>query len=341
MAAARLQSPDTAALRIALQRLRPSTISSYASILRTLARHAPTNNKDFADSLEAAFASMSSTSSPNRSWSIMAALQLALQLRLIPPFDLGLCKAMARGANAKQSTVDRQLWFHPDDLHIVDKMDSDFSAAAHCSFDLMLRAGQIEQLLCGDIDLETQSVWCPPHKATPFPYLRKPHPGTLQRLVAIAHGRPPSERLFQRSGRQYSEMLGALTEQELGTRYTWHSLRRGGATTRAHLGHSSEDIRRFGAWTSERALTHYIFPWSSGPLRKYRNETAIATAEPSTSVPAEKQNKNQRSLAKPPTANRARHSGNVRLPARQVTRTPPPPNNVARDERQRRVNSRG
>jgi hypothetical protein len=105
----------------------------------------------------------------------------------------------------------------------------------------------------------------------PFPYLRKPKPDVWGKLVKLHSGRQPQDRLFSRKAREYSALLGKATEEALQVRFTWHSLRRGGATTRAHLGQSPDFIRRFGCWVSERALTHYVFPWSDLPLRRWRS----------------------------------------------------------------------
>ena len=195
-----------------------------------------------------------------RVWTSVSALSWARTLRLLPPFDLQVCQAIARGIDARAFVSIRQLWFHPSGVHILDTVDKDFAAAGHLSFDLMLRASQMELLKCADLEFSTKSVWCPPHKNTSFPYLRQPQPAVWARIRAVHAGRPSSEKLFKRAPREYSELLGKITEAAFGVRLTWHSLRRGGATTRAQAGESAEAIRRFGCWGSEKAVTHYIFP---------------------------------------------------------------------------------
>lgn len=245
---------------------------------------------------------------PSRIWATVSALGLAHKLHLIPPCDLPLCHAIARGYDSSANPTPRQLWFHPADLPLLATLDEDFTAAANLSFDLMLRAGQLDRLLCGDLDYSTQSVWCPPHKQIKFPYLRKPSPEVWQMLTNLHRSRPPSEKLFKRTSREYSELLGELTEAKLKVRLTWHALRRGGATTRAHAGQPADAIRRFGSWTSEKAVTHYIFPWSEVPLRCWRAEpptspSAASPGGPATQSHPKRRNKSIRAPA------RIRHSG--------------------------------
>ena len=181
-----------------------------------------------------------------------------------------VCSAIARGYDSSATPAPRQQWYHPSDLPILSTIDDDFTAPANLSFDLMLRAGRLDLLLCDDLDISTESIWCPPHKQNKFPYLRKPTPEVWKMLERLQSGRPSEEKLFKRTSREYSALLGELTEAKLKTRITWHALRRGGATTRAHAGQSADAIRHFGCWTSEKAVTHYIFPWSDVPLRCWR-----------------------------------------------------------------------
>ena len=167
-----------------------------------------------------ALAAYSDCVNPGRIWTAVSALTWAQRLHLLPPIDLETCRAIARGVDATAAPIIRQLWFHPADLHVVSTVDADFDAAAHTSFDLMLRCGQLDRMLCSDLDYNTQSIWCPPHKGVRFPYLRKPSLSTWNKLVAVHANRAPSERLFQRNSRQYSSMLGDLTEKTFGVRFT-------------------------------------------------------------------------------------------------------------------------
>ena len=276
-------------MQLALHKLQPASLQAYASALRSLVRHLPLlSTSPLQQQLEFALAAYSDTVHPGRVWTAVSALCWAQRLHLLPPFDLDVCRAIARGVDASAPPVIGQLWFHPTDLHVLSTVDPDFDAAAHVSFDLMLRAGQLDLLQCGDLDYCTQSVWCPPHKGVRFPYLRKPSNSTWQKLVAVHANRPSNDRLFLRKSRVYSNLLGDLTEKALGVRLTWHTLRRGGATTRAHRGESAEAIGRFGCWGSEKAVTHYLFPWSDVPLRHWRPAQPHPSPTTTTRVTAPK-----------------------------------------------------
>ena len=105
-------------------------------------------------------------------------------------------------------------------------------------------------------------------------------------------------------------MLGDLTAQAVGVRFTWHSLRRGGATARAHRGESADAIRRFGCWNSEKALTHYIFPWSELPLRHWRNSQHHSPASTAANLAAAKPPAKQRRRTTKRAVHDPRGSGN-------------------------------
>ena len=290
-----MQHPEQRWLQLALQKLQPTSLSSYASALRTLARYIPRNFSPLQQQLEDALASYSDCVSPGRIWTAVSALTWANKFHLLPSLDLEIFRAIARGIDAKAPPVVRQLWFHPSDLPALSTGDADFETAALLSFDLMLRAGQLDLLRCADLDYPTKSVWCPPHKGVRFPYLRAPQPNIWAKLVALHANRPPDQRLFLRTARQYSAMLGTLTEEAFQTRFTWHTLRRGGATTRAHRGESAESIRRFGCWNSEQAVTHYVFPWCDIPLRHWRAPQTHSTSSTAARIPAQQSHPQQRS----------------------------------------------
>jgi hypothetical protein len=184
---------------LASLRLQPSTLSSYASALSTLARFIPANPTSFQDAVERGFGDYALTVSPSRAWALLAALKICRQLHLLPPIDLSLCTSAARGKQTTSPPQFRQLWFHPADLPIVDALDADFACAAHLCFDLLLRGGQLDLILVKDLDLQNRGLWCPPHKNVPFPYFRKPSSGVWTRLVALSAGRPPGEKLFKRN----------------------------------------------------------------------------------------------------------------------------------------------
>ena len=258
-AARRLRFPTTKWEQLVLQKLQPSTIGTYSSALCTLSRYCNPTHSPFSSAIAHALAEYSTAVLPSRLWTAISALTWAKRLSLLPPFDLLVCQAIGRGVEA-----------------------------AHVSFDLMLRSGQLDKLCCGDLDYATCSVWCPPHKNVQFPYLRQPKPAVWSQLVQLHNKRPAGDKLFKRTARQYSQMLGDLTQTALQVRFTWHSLRRGGATTRAHLGQSADAIRRFGCWGSERAITHYIFPWSEAPLRHWRADSADTAPTGAASQPAAK-----------------------------------------------------
>lgn len=223
---------------------------------------------NFQSQIQQALASYAKQVGPGRLWAAFSALTFASNLGLLPTVNATICRAIVRGHERTAAPPPRQLWFHPADLpHIINAYDNTFRVAVLLSFDLLLRAGQLEHIKVADIDHSTQSVWCPPHKSTRFPYLRKPKRHIWDALVKLTRQQQQHERVFPLAGHVYSKMLGDATEQRLGIRLTWHSLRRGGATHRAHLGEPAEQIRRFACWTSERAITHYIFPWSAVPLR--------------------------------------------------------------------------
>ena len=120
---------------------------------------------------------------------------------------------------------------------------------------------------------------------------------------------PPSEKLFKREPREYSDLLGKVTEAAFGVRITWHSIRSGGATTRAQAGESVEAIRRFGCWGSEKAVTHYIFPWSDVPVRCYRTDQPDqAVTSPSSEHPQQLHPRGSKTTSTPPSHVR-RHRG--------------------------------
>ena len=121
--------------------------------------------------------------SPGRLWSTLAALDWATRLRLFPTVDLRLSKAITRGVEAASPPRNKQLWFHPLDLPILSRVDADFEAAGLLSFDLMLRAGQLERLRVRDLDHSRRGVWCPPHKNVINPYLRNPKPSTWEKIA--------------------------------------------------------------------------------------------------------------------------------------------------------------
>ena len=199
-------------MQLALQKLQPPSILTYASALRTLARYITLEQQPFSTQVEDVIASYSEHVAPGRVWTTVSALSWAQRLHLIPTFDPEICRAIARGISSAAPPVIRQLWFHPADLPILSTVDPDFEAAAHLSFDLMLRAGQLDRLLCSDLDFSSQSVWCPPHKNVHFPYLRKPKPATWARIVQIHAGRAPTERLCTRVSTEYSDLLTHITE---------------------------------------------------------------------------------------------------------------------------------
>ena len=299
-------------MQLALQKLQPPSILTYASALRTLARYVTLEQQPFSQQVEDALASYSAHVAPGRVWTTVSSLSWAQRLRLIPAFNPEVCRAIARGISTAAPPVIRQLWFHPADLPILSTVDLDFEAAAHVSFDLMLRAGQLDRLLCSDLDHSSHSLWYPPHKNIPFPYLRKPSPATWALLLKVHAGRAPTERLFSRASREYSDLLARITEAAYQVRFTWHTLRRGGATTRAHLGESPDAIRRFGCWSSERALTHYLFPWSALPLRSWRPNQPHPPPPTTTPQPASQPHPQQRPRPpRRPTHNRRgpRHAG--------------------------------
>ena len=213
-------------------------------------------------------------------WKNVVRNRLVAKFHLLPPLDLEIFRAIACGIDAKAPLVIRQLWFHPSDLPALSAGDTDFETAALC---------------CADLDYPTKSIWCPPHKGVRFPYLRAPQPHIWQKLVALHSNRPSDQRLFLRTARQYSAMLGSLTEKAFQTRFTWHTLRRGGATTRAHRGESAESIRRFGCWNSEQAVTHYVFPWCDIPLRHWRAPQPHSAPSTTASVSAQQPHPQQRS----------------------------------------------
>ena len=223
--------------------MRPSTIATYASALCVLSRYCLHTSLPLPQQIELALAEYAKSVGPSRLWTTVSALSFAHKLRLLPEISLTVCQFLARGHSASAETPVRQLWFHPADLHTLSSMDDDFQCAALLSFDLMLRCGQLELLTCGDLDHKTRSVWCPPHNSLRFPYLRQPSADVWQGLVRLHTGRPAKAPLFKRSAHAYSQMLGSLTEEALQVRLTWHSLRRGGATARAHAGQSAETIR--------------------------------------------------------------------------------------------------
>jgi len=231
-----MQRPTTSWLQIALQKLKPLTISTYASCLRTLARLLSSDTQSLSSQLVQAIATYSTTVSPTRVWTMLSALSWATRLQLLPPLDLTLARAVAQGNQHSQPTPIRQLWFHPSDLGILSNIDLDFETAGNLCFDLMLRGGQLERLTCGNLDYTSQSVWCPPHKNVLFPYLRKPQQHIWTLLCKLHNGRPATQKLFSRTAKEYSDLLAKHTEATLHLRYTWHSLRRGGAIARAHQG---------------------------------------------------------------------------------------------------------
>jgi hypothetical protein len=298
--------------------VRPSTIATYASALCVLSRYCLHTSLPLPQQIELALAEYAKSVGPSRLWTTVSALTFAHKLRLLPEISLTVCQFLARGHSASAETPVRQLWFHPADLHILSSMDGDFQCAALLSFDLMLRCGQLELLTCGDLDHATRSVWCPPHKSLRFPYLRQPSADVWQRLVRLQAGRPAQARLFKRSAHEYSQMLGSLTEETLQVRLTWHALRRGGATARAHAGQSAEAIRRFGCWSSDRAVSHYIFPWSELQLRHYHAYEAAPPPGPSTG--GSPQQPSSKRSTRPPAAQARRPAARIhgRLPARQA-----------------------
>jgi len=231
-----MQRPTTSWLQIALQKLKPLTISTYGSCLRTLARLLSSDTQSLSSQLVQAIATYSTTVSPTRVWTMLSALSWATRLQLLPPLDLTLARAVAQGNQHSQPTPIRQLWFHPSDLGILSNIDLDFETAGNLCFDFMLRGGQLERLTCGDLDYTSQSVCCPPHKNVLFPYLRKPQQHIWTLLCKLHNGRPATQKLFSRTAKEYSDLLAKHTEATLHLRYTWHSLRRGGAIARAHQG---------------------------------------------------------------------------------------------------------
>ena len=92
--------------------------------------------------------------------------------------------AVARGVEASAPLIIRQLWFHPADFHILSSIDTDFDAAAHVSFDLILRAGQLDLLQCGDLDYSTSQCGARPTRECAFPTCVNP---------AAARGRSSSQ----------------------------------------------------------------------------------------------------------------------------------------------------
>ena len=148
-------------LKLALQKLKAPSLATYASTLRTLARYIPLASGTLASHIADALASYSEHVSPSRVWSTISALHWATRLKLLPPLNLDVCRAIAQGISSATPTDVRQLWFHPSDLGILSSIDPDFETAAHLPFDLMLRGGQLELLRCSDLDFQTESVWCP------------------------------------------------------------------------------------------------------------------------------------------------------------------------------------
>ena len=141
-------------MQLALQKLQPASLQAYASAIRSLVRHLPLlSSSPLQQQLEFALAAYSDTVHPGGVWTAVSALCWAQRLHLLPRFDRDVCRAIARGVEASAPPAIRQLWFHPADLHILSSIDADFDAAAHLSFDLMLRAGQLDLLQCGDLDL--------------------------------------------------------------------------------------------------------------------------------------------------------------------------------------------
>ena len=304
-----MQHPKKRWLQLALQKLQVPSLSTYASVLRTLARYLPLNKLPLQQQLEDALASFSDSVSAGRIWTAVSALTWAHKLHLLPQLDLEIFRSIARGIDAKAPPVIRQLWFHPSDLSLLSNLDADFEAAALLSYDLMLRSGQLDLLQCYDLDFSTKSIWCPPHKGVRFPYLRAPQQHIWEKLVTVHANRSPTQHLFKRKAREYSNILGSLTEKAFQTRFTWHTLRRGGATTRAHRGESAESIRRFGCWGSEKAVTHYVFPWSDLPLRHWRSVEPNPSASTSTSLPTPKPNQKQcRQPSRRSVHHQSRHS---------------------------------
>ena len=320
-AARHLRFPTTKWEQLVLQKLQPSTIATYSSALFTLSRYCTPTHSSFFSAIAHALAEYSTAVLPSRLWTAISALTWAKRLSLLPPFDLLVCQAIGRGVEAAQPPILRQLWFHPTDMPVLSRIDADFECAAHLSFDLMLRSGQLDRLCCGDLDYATCSVWCPPHKNVQFPYLRQPKPAVWSQLVQLHNKRPAGDKLFKRTARQYSQMLGDLTQTALQVRFTWHSLRRGGATTRAHLGQSADAIRRFGCWGSERAITHYIFPWSEVPLRHWRADSADTAPTGAASQPAAKPHPKRSRRAPKATADHGSRRRNDRPIVRSLAKT--------------------
>ena len=101
--------PDERWLQLALQKLTPPSLATYASALRTLVRYLPSNTSPLQQQLEYAFAAYSETVNAGRIWTAISALTWAQRLHLLPPFDLEVCRAIARGIDAAAPPVIRQL----------------------------------------------------------------------------------------------------------------------------------------------------------------------------------------------------------------------------------------
>ena len=74
-------------MQLALQKLQPPSILTYASALRTLARYVTLEQQPFSQQVEDALASYSAHVSPGRVWTTVSSLSWAQRLRLIPAFN--------------------------------------------------------------------------------------------------------------------------------------------------------------------------------------------------------------------------------------------------------------
>ena len=115
----------------------PPSPPTYAGALRTLARFLPSNNSPLQQPLEYALAAYSEAVNPGSIWTAVSALSW-LNLSTSFPTSTLRSAAPSPGIDAAAPPVIRQLWFHPDDIHIVSTVDADFNAAANVSFELTL-----------------------------------------------------------------------------------------------------------------------------------------------------------------------------------------------------------
>ena len=111
-AASRMPQPEERWLQLSLQKLQPTSLSTYASALRSLVRFLPRSPSPLQQQLEHTLAAYSESVNPGRLWTAVSALTWAHKLHLLPYFHLNICKAIVSGVQARAPPVIRQLWFH-------------------------------------------------------------------------------------------------------------------------------------------------------------------------------------------------------------------------------------